>query len=341
MSNHARALVVILLAAIVGCGDPGSMSVDSGRADSGTDAAARGDSGPMTLDAHVADDASNDAPSIDASADAGADAPSIDGGSAGSPGCGMSGMQTGYHNGLTITTSGASRTYAFSVPASYDPTRPYALVFVFHGDGGTGAGIRGGFPIEAAAGTNAIFVYPDATAASGRSFDLESPLGANADIRFVQDTIASVRAQYCIDEHRVFAAGMSRGGFFSNILNCRLGSSVFRAVAPHSGSIYAADSSGYTSSGHVLCEGAAAPAILFHGVTDGSVPFTDGQYARDQWIWAESCGTTTHAYAPSPCVEYDGCTAPGRVVWCAIPGMGHSVWSMAGAASWAFFDTFH
>ena len=168
-------------------------------------------------------------------------------------------------------------------------------MFVFHGDGGTGAGVRTGLPVEAAAGNNAIFVYPDATTASGRSFDLETPLATNADIRLFQDLVASVRAQYCVDNGRIFAAGSSRGAFFSNILNCRVGSSVLRAIGPHSGSIYAADATGYTTDGHVRCEGTAASAMLVHGQSDTTVPITDGVYARDQWVWADGCMSTTPA----------------------------------------------
>ncbi len=337
-----RCRVPVLVAVLaVGCGSPIAPG-DAGDVDD----VARGDAGDVDqgvldvvdgtvlADTSTGVDAATDAPAI---TDAGDGASVTDGGTAG---CGRAGMPVGYRNGVTLTSGGTTRTYAFSVPAGYDPSRPYPLVFVFHGDGGTGAGIRTGLPIEAAAGANAIFAYPDATTVSGRSFDLETPLATNPDIRFFQDLVASIGTQYCIDATRVFAAGHSRGGFFANILNCRIGTSVLRAVLPHSGSIYSADASGYTSDGHVLCEATAASAMLVHGATDTAVPITDGVYARDQWVWAHGCASTTHAYAPSPCVEYDGCAAPGRVVWCAIPGLGHGVWSMAGDAGWAFFDSF-
>jgi hypothetical protein len=36
-------------------------------------------------------------------------------------------------------------------------------------------------------------------------------------------------------------------------------------------------------------------------------------------------------------VAYAGCARP--VVWCAIDGVGHEIWSGAAAAIWKFFET--
>jgi polyhydroxybutyrate depolymerase len=331
MRRRPLGRLLALLAA--GCGSSPAPP-ETGAGDASSDDAPRGDSANPPFDA--AADVRSDA-STDVRSDTPSDTPMPPG--TGSPGCGRAGMPVGYRNGVMVTSGGAARTYAISVPADYDPSRAYPLVFVFHGDGGTGAGIRTQLSVEAAAGTGGIFVYPDALAPA-RSFDLETPRASNPDIRFFRDALAAVRAQYCVDDRRVFAAGHSRGGFFANILNCRVGAPVLRAVAPCSGSIYSASPTGYTSDGHVACEEPAASALLVHGNPDPVVAFTDGVYARDQWTWANGCATTTRAYAPSPCVEYERCTSPARVVWCAVPGIGHGVWTMAGAAVWAFFDSF-
>ena len=42
------------------------------------------------------------------------------------------------------------------------------------------------------------------------------------------------------------------------------------------------------------------------------------------------------AFAPAPCVLYDGCQRD--MGWCPIAGMGHSIWNQAATASWAFFS---
>jgi len=102
------------------------------------------------------------------------------------PSAGAGPPPTGFQSALHITSSGEDRTYALFVPADYDPGHAYALVFGFHGDGGTGAGIRSALGLETPANGAAIFVYPDATVASGRSFDLETPLATNGDIAEIQ-----------------------------------------------------------------------------------------------------------------------------------------------------------
>ena len=73
----------------------------------------------------------------------------------------------GFQSALHITSSGQGRTYALRSPPITTTGQAYALVFGFHGDGGTGAGVRNALGLDTGDGA-AIFVYPDATVASGR-----------------------------------------------------------------------------------------------------------------------------------------------------------------------------
>ena len=245
---------------------------------------------------------------------------------------------TGFQSTVHITSSGQDRTYALFVPPGYDPGHAYALTFGFHGDGGTGPGIRNALGLEAPANGAAIFVYPDATVASGQSFDLDSPLATNEDMTLVQDILASLETLYCVDLSLVFATGFSRGGYFANFLNCRIGAATFRAIAPQAGSgPYGAD---YDDAGHFICEATAAAALLIHGASDTVVPIPDAAYSRDQWIFANQCSNTTTAYKPSPCASYNGCSEDKPVVWCAVPGLGHAIWTEAAATTWSFFASF-
>lgn len=244
---------------------------------------------------------------------------------------------TGFQDGLHITSSGADRTYARFVPPDYDPSQPHVLVFGFHGDGGTGADIRDALGLEAQADGAAVFVYPDATEDSGRSFDLETPLASNADMHLFLDLVASIEASYCIDPQHVFATGVSRGAFFVNFLNCRLGAPHLRAIAAQSGSGPYGDDSDYDVDGHFICEAPAAAALMIHGTADDVVPISDGEYSHGQWVWADGCSDTTTPIDPAPCVAHDGCDPGKPVVWCAVPGLGHEVWSSAPEAVWNFF----
>lgn len=246
---------------------------------------------------------------------------------------------TGFFPEEHVTTSGVDRTYALYVPETYDPEQSYALVFAYHGDGGTGAGIRGALGLEAAANGAAIFVYPDATEASGRSFTLDTDLAANPDMTMFLDLVAQLSARFSIDG--VFATGLSRGGYFANFLNCTLGAEHLDAVAPQAGSgPYGEDDSEYDVDGHYICPSAPAAALMIHGVDDQVVPIPDAEYSRSQWVWGNGCSASTSPVAPSPCVEHDDCAAGKPVVWCAVPGLGHGVWNEAAGAVWAFFARF-
>ena len=130
---------------------------------------------------------------------------------------------TGFIPVVHLTSSGVDRTYSLFVPTSYDPAHAYPLVFAFHGDGGSGAGLRDYIGVEEQANGAAIFVYPDATDESGRHWTLDASLDANPDMRFFLDMIDHVAATYNVDRSRVFATGHSSGGFFVNFLNCTLG----------------------------------------------------------------------------------------------------------------------
>lgn len=89
--------------------------------------------------------------------------PGSSSGAPGTPtaGCGAPAKQSGFASGLTVQIEGRARTYALFVPPSYDPNKAYPLVFGFHGDGGTGSGIRSTMKLEDQANGEAIFVYPD------------------------------------------------------------------------------------------------------------------------------------------------------------------------------------
>lgn len=247
------------------------------------------------------------------------------------------GIPTGFQPVVHLTSSDVDRTYSLFVPEAYDPNHAYPVVFGFHGDGGTGAGVRGDLALEDQANGEAIFVYPDATEESSRSFDLETPLATNADMRLFTDILDALDALYHIDRARVFATGVSRGGYFVNFLNCRLGSLRLRAIAPVAGSGPYGPDDEFDPDGHFMCEATAVAALLIHGVDDDVVPLPDAEYSRFQWTWANECADTTTAYDPAPCVSSDGCAAGRPVVWCAIPGLGHAVWSEAPQVIWGFF----
>ncbi len=233
----------------------------------------------------------------------------------GSAGCGQATAATGMQS-ISLKVDGTTRTGLFVVPASYDDQKAYPIVFVFHGDGGTGASIRSGLNLETAAAGKAIFAYLDG---AGKTWD--ATLNAtNHDMNFVMALRAQLRTSYCIDVHRTFATGHSRGSFFVNQLACQYGIAEFAGMAPHSGTISAANNSDYvygpanpkggpyTTGGNYdfFCpvDGTLAkhstppilppPMFIIHGEcdTEGGVTFAEGEISVEHWGYAARCTST-------------------------------------------------
>lgn len=254
------------------------------------------------------------------------------GGGGGGGGPSVSGP-TGLLEGRTVTAAGETRSYDMFVPERSDDPRGLPLVFVFHGDGGTGAGVRKTFGLEAVAGDAAIFVYPDGR---DRSWDLDDPADRNPDIAFFDAIVVETKKSYPVDAGRIFATGYSSGAYFANQLGCRRGA-VLRAVATHAGGGPYGGDSEYDDEGNLVCPEPPVAALVIHGTDDGTVALSEGESSRDHWRRVNGCTQATEAYAPEPCVKYAGC-AERPVVWCAVPGVGHVVWPGEGAkTTWSFF----
>jgi polyhydroxybutyrate depolymerase len=255
----------------------------------------------------------------------------------------------GARSGVTISAAGVARTYTIVVGSAAASQR---IVFAFHGDGGTGDGIRGTLGLEAAATLPAIFVYPDginADPVDGGAWDLDTAAAAgNEDIALVDAIIAHLAAEGCVDATRVFVTGFSRGGFFANWLGCQRGD-VLRAIAPQSGGgPYGTD---YNSDGMLVCPTTTpVPALIIHGNADTTVPNDEtqpdgGWQAFEHWAYWDHPAPrnttdyqTTTAVAPSPCASASGTSVP--VIRCFIDGLGHAPWPSEASTVMSFFESF-
>ncbi|MBZ0154243.1 MAG: hypothetical protein K8J09_22175, partial [Planctomycetes bacterium] len=102
---------------------------------------------------------------------------------------------------------------------------PVPLVFVFHGHGGSMAGIARSFDLHTA-WPEAVVVYPQGLPTStgrdpdGRRAGWQNRAGADGDrdLRFVDTMLAALRDELCIDPDRVHATGHSNGGGFTYLL---------------------------------------------------------------------------------------------------------------------------
>jgi polyhydroxybutyrate depolymerase len=223
-----------------------------------------------------------------------------------------------------LEVDGVARTYLLDLPAGYDGTRPYPLVFAFHGATTSGEFFRSaryGNLLSTLADV-AIVVHPDA---------LGDPTAWNtqADLPFFDALLSALDQSLCVDDARVFATGHSSGGFFTNTLGCQRGD-VLRAIAPVS-------AGGPFTFGESGCTGDVA-VWLAHAENDETVPFENGLDSRDRWLTQNDCADTTSPVDPSPCVQYAGCGDGLPVRWCVYQD-GHNWPDFAPEGIWSFFSS--
>ncbi|MER6115750.1 RICIN domain-containing protein [Streptomyces sp. NPDC001743] len=229
-------------------------------------------------------------------------------------GCGSAPtLASGTH---TIQSSGKSRSFILRVPANYDNSHRYRLIFAFHWRGGTAGEISSG-------GTSgSAWSYYGQQEQSNDSAILVAPQGidngwANAggeDITFVDDMIQRIEGGLCVNTAQRFATGFSWGGGMSYALACTR-ANVFRAVAVISG----AQISG--------CSGGTQPIAYFgiHGIGDSVLNITQGRSLRDKFVSNNGC-TPQSPREPAPgsrthiTTSYAGCRAGYPVQWAAFDG---------------------
>ncbi len=306
VSNHwLRASTAPLLALLltVACGD------DAAVLDAGADAA--------LPDADIDDASVEDTAPPDA-----ARPPPFVGPTGSTEGCGRAAEP-----GTTvrdITVEGTERTYRLAIPDAYAPDTPHALVFVWHGLGGSASGFHRTMRIEDVSSGAAIAVYPQGLprVADADGWDLSDD---GDDVALFDAIYGELSTQLCIDRARIFSTGFSHGGFMSNLLGCVRGD-VVRAIAPISGA----------SAGR-HCQGQAA-VWLVRGTADLVVAPRLGQSARGRWLVRNGCSAETTPVSPDGCAEYLGCDEGYPVVWCEHDGP-HTVPAWVPGAAWSFFDS--
>ena len=135
----------------------------------------------------------------------------------------------------TIQHDGLTREYSIYVPASYDGTTNFPLLFNFHGGDDLITNWQSTADMRPIADTaDFILVYPQARPdpSDGNSLNwLPKTPGTFDDVPFISALIDTIANNYQIDQNRIYACGYSLGGDMSFELGSKLSNRI-AAIAP-------------------------------------------------------------------------------------------------------------
>lgn len=229
---------------------------------------------------------------------------------------------------LDATWTVGGRIVRVHVPAGYDPTRATPLVLNLHGYSGDGnSQMALSRMIATSDAQGFIALHPDGHH-SPRGWNGGVCCGAAAtsgtdDTAWLADVLDEAESTLCVDTARVYASGMSNGGFMAHRLGCEIAERI-AAIAPVAG-----------VTGIPNCNPSRPVAVMqIHGTSDPLIPHTGGgvngnepvQATIDRWVANNGCtGAPAQTYqnGDATCVQYGACTGGADVVSCTIEGGGH------------------
>jgi predicted esterase len=208
---------------------------------------------------------------------------------------------------LKITSGGSSREYIIDIPADYDPTHPYRLIFSWHQAYGSDTGNAvGQYPANTGPNFDAknyayFGLHREATAAKEPAIFVAPggignlPWDFKRDSALFDDLLAVIDANLCIDDSRVFTTGFSFGAMMSYSLSITRQTKLRAAVT-----MAAAN---YNLPGQPTDTNAAP--IAYFGITGMS----DGQCP---WV-SDEAGKKGGKFCVLTHVQDNGCTVPGNI----------------------------
>ena len=237
----------------------------------------------------------------------------------------------------TLSFDGETRIYDVHIPPGYDGSTAVPLVLDFHGFTNSPTEQAGLSGWRSLADTEDFIVaYPLGLFGKPEAPEVDTPNGPswNAgplccgwaalrridDVGFARAIVQAVAAEANVDRARVYATGLSNGGYMSHRLACGA-ADVFAGVAPVAGRIAFVPTK--------LCQPSRPIALIeFAGLHDPAVPYggrglipsaaQSFAYWRDQ----DSCGSGPPDervdFGTSYCETYRNCSAAVQVELCSI-----------------------
>jgi polyhydroxybutyrate depolymerase len=223
---------------------------------------------------------------------------------------------------INLTIDGNDRSFIVYLPTGFNNAGKMPLIFAIHGGSGTPEGminISNFKPI--AERDKVVLVYPAGIQKNWNDGRPTTPnqLGIN-DVSFFNQLCDYMITNYPVDGAKIYATGISNGGFMASRLGCELSNRI-AAIAVNAATIEA------TTIAPNCNPGRTVPALYIHGTADPLVPFTGGQMtasgtaggtilshfqAIDNWVTINACNTTP-TITELPDIANDGTTIKERI----------------------------
>jgi polyhydroxybutyrate depolymerase len=222
----------------------------------------------------------------------------------------------------TMKSGGRERTYEIHVGKAVVADHPAPLVIVMHGSGGSGRQMEASTGFSRVADREGfIVVYPDSTRShwhDGRVGPRFVEVKDVDDVRFIRDLVKEVSRHHRIDRKRIYATGLSNGGFMSNRLGLAA-SDIFAAIAPVAGTL------------GVEFKNAFAPKkslsiLVNHGTEDNAILYSGGKIANgdggeclavadivSKWVKVDRCQDKAETTTLPDTDPNDGCTVKQEI----------------------------
>jgi polyhydroxybutyrate depolymerase len=199
-------------------------------------------------------------------------------------------------SGGSLMVGGLTRTYRLHVPTQYDPHHPMPLLLALHGRLGDGKSMATLTHLSQVADQYGfIVVYPDGYQrgwADGRGATTADKAGVD-DVAFLATLIATLSGEYAIDGQRIYATGISNGGFMTERLGCDLSNKI--AAIAVDAATFPVDLAARCAPSHPM------PALLMNGSADPLVPYGGGVVAGDRGVVYSAPQTAARWAAISHC----------------------------------------
>ncbi len=227
-----------------------------------------------------------------------------------------------------------TRYFRVHLPTGYTPTISYPLVLNFHGytSNALQQELYTGMS-DLADEQKFIVVYPDGIGNAWNVGFIPQPYFSGVDdVGFTNVLLDTLMARYTIDEGKVYACGMSNGGYMSYRLACELSNRI-TAIASVTGLM--------TDSTAFYCNPPrTVPVLQIHGTADPIVNYNGfpSSLGVDEtlnlWATKNNCGneiftenipnSNTTDLCTVDRIDYTGCTSCGLIRFFKVNGGGHT-----------------